>query len=194
MKKGIRIAALLTAAALAACSDDVSDPFYTVTYPILRVEATVEMEPEEPETPGDGGEGAETAGKSLRSDAAEAGISGTRTDGEDPAPDSDAAMLVAHVVANAPVQPGGSYTLEFTEYNGGRLTVRSEAKQQKGRFVKEPGATQVRFQFGTWDYLAAVATESDARTMIRTDLTETYRLLFPELKIASVVRTEYTYE
>lgn len=193
MKKGIRIAALLAVAALAACSDDASDPFYTVTYPILRVEATVEMEAEESETPGNE-EGSGTAGKGLRSSTGNAQVRGTRADAEEPAPDPDAEMLVAHVVENAPVQPGGSYTLDFTEYNGGRLTVRSNAKQQKGRFVKEPGATQVRFQFGAWDYIGVVATESDTRTMIRTDLTETYRLLFPELKIASVVRTEYTYE
>ncbi len=193
MKKGIYIAALSLATALAACSDDASEPFYSVTYPILRVEATIEMEREEPETPGDGEEGAEPTGANLRSRTTGAHIPVARAE-EEPAPDPDAAMLAAHVVENAPVQPGSSYTLEFTQADGGRLTVLSDAKRQKGRFVKEPGATQVRFQFGAWDYLASVATESDARTMIRTDLTETYRLLFPELKIASVVRTEYTYE
>ena len=186
------LASLLLAALFLAggCGDD-SEVFYSISYPIVRIEAQVtlpesEPTPEEPST----GEGTETGGNDgtgsgTGTDGTETGTGGTGTEtggtgtgggsvsdsgtgtdtgsggtgtgtgsgsgsdtgtgegeGTEEPVDPLVAQIQAEVLAEAPVQVGGRYVLDFTRYNRGPLTVdtASEAGTVQGAFFKEPGA------------------------------------------------------
>ena len=189
-----RLLALLTAA-LAACSEP-SEVYYTTRYEVTAIEAAVSVteetptEPTDPENPGtelgDGSDGEGTGG----SDNTGSG-SGSAT------PLADA--IRAAVLASAPVQVGGSYTLDYVEYNGGRLTVRPTADGEalSGAFVKLPGSTDITLYYGgdqerrcTLSYY----TDAEGQRLARfgEDLTEQFRALYPDADIQSVVRYEQT--
>ena len=210
-----RLLALLTAA-LAACSEP-SEVYYTTRYEVTAIEAAVSVteetptEPTDPENPGtelgDGSDGEGTGGSdntgsgsgSGGSDGSEGSEGGEGTeDGEGSAtPLADA--IRAAVLASAPVQVGGSYTLDYVEYNGGRLTVRPTADGEalSGAFVKLPGSTDITLYYGgdqerrcTLSYY----TDAEGQRLARfgEDLTEQFRALYPDADIQSVVRYEQT--
>ena len=215
-----RLLALLTAA-LAACSEP-SEVYYTTRYEVTAIEAAVSVteetptEPTDPENPGtelgDGSDGEGTGGSGSGGSDGSEGSAGTGggsgSDGSDGSEGSEggegsatplADAIRAAVLASAPVQVGGSYTLDYMEYNGGRLTVRPTADGEalSGAFVKLPGSTDITLYYGgdqerrcTLSYY----TDAEGQRLARfgEDLTEQFRALYPDADIQSVVRYEQT--
>ena len=210
-----RLLALL-AAALAACSEP-SEVYYTTRYEVTAIEAAVSVteetptEPTDPENPGtelgDGSDGEGTGGSdntgsgsgSGGSDGSEGSEGGEGTEGGEGSATPLADAIRAAVLASAPVQVGGSYTLDYVEYNGGRLTVRPTADGEalSGAFVKLPGSTDITLYYGgdqerrcTLSYY----TDAEGQRLARfgEDLTEQFRALYPDADIQSVVRYEQT--
>ena len=212
----------LTAALLAAggCGDD-SEVFYSIAYPVVRIEAEVTLpEPEEPEEPStgedSGSEGTEGTDGTDDSGSTDGTVDSGSTDGTDDSGSTDGtvdsgstdgteepvdplvAQIQAEVLAEAPVQAGGSYALDFTRYNRGPLTVdtAAEAGTVPGAFFKEPGATEIRFLFLELDYTAALSSYTDTdgvrKVLLTVDLTEEFQKRYPETDITKVVRREYT--
>ena len=210
-----RLLALLTAA-LAACSEP-SEVYYTTRYEVTAIEAAVSVteetptEPTDPENPGtelgDGSDGEGTGGSdntgsgsgSGGSDGSEGSEGGEGTEGGEGSATPLADAIRAAVLASAPVQVGGSYTLDYVEYNGGRLTVRATADGEalSGAFVKLPGSTDITLYYGgdqerrcTLSYY----TDAEGQRLARfgEDLTEQFRALYPDADIQSVVRYEQT--
>lgn len=245
MKQRLISALALAALALTGgCSDD-SEVFYSISYPVVRIEAEVSMPspeptpeptPEEPST----GEGSETGGNDgtgsgTGTDGTETGTetgggsgedSGTGTDtgtggtgtgtdsgsgsgsgsntgteeGEDTEESVDplVAQIQAEVLAEAPVQVGGRYVLDFTRYNRGPLTVdtASEAGTVQGAFFKEPGATEINLFFLEDNYACTISSYRDTdgkyKVLLTVDLTEIYQQRYPSAGLTKVVRQEYT--
>lgn len=213
-----RLLALLTAA-LAACSEP-SEVYYTTRYEVTAIEAAVSVteetptEPTDPENPGtelgDGSDGEGTGGSegsagtgggsgSDGSDGSKGSEGGEGTEGGEGSATPLADAIRAAVLASAPVQVGGSYTLDYVEYNGGRLTVRPTADGEalSGAFVKLPGSTDITLYYGgdqerrcTLSYY----TDAEGQRLARfgEDLTEQFRALYPDADIQSVVRYEQT--
>jgi len=111
-----------------------------------------------------------------------------------------AERIKAEIEAAAPVKAGGSYVLEFTKYNGGRLWIRqaAEADRVRGVFFKDPGATDILVYCPepAMEYTCTVAAYNDedgsSKTLLTVDLTEEYKALYPEAGITRAVRREYT--
>lgn len=197
----------LTAALLAAggCGDD-SEVFYSIAYPVVRIEAEVTLpEPEEPEEPStgedsgsEGTEGSDGTDGTDDSGSTDGTVDSGTTDGTEEPIDPLVAQIQAEVLAEAPVQAGGSYALDFTRYNRGPLTVdtAAEAGTVPGAFFKEPGATEIRFLFLELDYTAALSSYTDTdgvrRVLLTVDLTKEFQKRYPETDITKVVRREYT--
>ncbi len=215
----------LTAALLAAggCGDD-SEVFYSIAYPVVRIEAEVTLpEPEEPEEPStgedsgsegtegsDGTDGTDDSGSTdgtvdsgstdgtVDSGTTDGTVDSGTTDGTEEPIDPLVAQIQAEVLAEAPVQAGGSYALDFTRYNRGPLTVdtAAEAGTVPGAFFKEPGATEIRFLFLELDYTAALSSYTDTdgvrRVLLTVDLTKEFQKRYPESDLTKVVRREYT--
>ena len=194
----------LTAALLAAggCGDD-SEVFYSIAYPVVRIEAEVTLpEPEEPEEPStgedSGSEGTEGTDGTDDSGSTDGTVDSGTTDGTEEPIDPLVAQIQAEVLAEAPVQAGGSYALDFTRYNRGPLTVdtAAEAGTVPGAFFKEPGATEIRFLFLELDYTAALSSYTDTdgvrKVLLTVDLTEEFQKRYPESDLTKVVRREYT--
>lgn len=224
-----RLLALLTAALAACSepSDVYYTTRYEVTAIEAAVSVTEETptEPTDPENPGtepgDGsdGEGTDgsdnTGGSGSGSDGS--GSDGSDSDGSDSSEGSAgtgrgedtegsegsatplADAIRAAVLASAPVQVGGSYTLDYVEYNGGRLTVRPTADGEalSGAFVKLPGSTDITLYYGgdqERHYTLSYYTDAEGQRLARfgEDLTEQFRALYPDADIQSVVRYEQT--
>ncbi|WP_300257078.1 hypothetical protein [uncultured Alistipes sp.] len=194
----------LTAALLAAggCGDD-SEVFYSIAYPVVRIEAEVTLpEPEEPEEPStgedSGSEGTDGTDGTDDSGSTDGTVDSGTTDGTEEPVDPLVAQIQAEVLAEAPVQAGGSYALDFTRYNRGPLTVdtAAEAGTVPGAFFKEPGATEIRFLFLELDYTAALSSYTDTdgvrRVLLTVDLTKEFQKRYPETDITKIVRREYT--
>ena len=203
----------LTAALLAAggCGDD-SEVFYSIAYPVVRIEAEVTLpEPEEPEEPStgedsgsegtDGTDGTDDSGSTdgtVDSGSTDGTVDSGTTDGTEEPIDPLVAQIQAEVLAEAPVQAGGSYALDFTRYNRGPLTVdtAAEAGTVPGAFFKEPGATEIRFLFLELDYTAALSSYTDTdgvrKVLLTVDLTKEFQKRYPETDLTKVVRREYT--
>ena len=212
----------LTAALLAAggCGDD-SEVFYSIAYPVVRIEAEVTLpEPEEPEEPStgedsgsegtEGSDGTDDSGSTdgtvdsgstdgtVDSGSTDGTVDSGTTDGTEEPVDPLVAQIQAEVLAEAPVQAGGSYALDFTRYNRGPLTVdtAAEAGTVPGAFFKEPGATEIRFLFLELDYTAALSSYTDTdgvrRVLLTVDLTKEFQKRYPETDITKIVRREYT--
>ena len=206
----------LTAALLAAggCGDD-SEVFYSIAYPVVRIEAEVTLpEPEEPEEPStgedsgsegtegsDGTDGTDDSGSTdgtVDSGTTDGTVDSGTTDGTEEPVEPLVAQIQAEVLAEAPVQAGGSYALDFTRYNRGPLTVdtAAEAGTVPGAFFKEPGATEIRFLFLELDYTAALSSYTDTdgvrRVLLTVDLTKEFQKRYPESDLTKVVRREYT--
>lgn len=224
-----RLLALLTAALAACSepSDVYYTTRYEVTAIEAAVSVTEETptEPTDPENPGDGSDGEETGGSdntgggtgsdgsdgsegsagtgggsgSDGSDGSEGSEGGEGTEGGEGSATPLADAIRAAVLASAPVQVGGSYTLDYVEYNGGRLTVRPTADGEalSGTFVKLPGSDDITLYYGgdqerrcTLSYY----TDAEGQRLARfgEDLTEQFRALYPDADIQSVVRYELT--
>lgn len=150
----------------------------------------------------DGSEGSAGTGGSSGSDGSdgsEGSEGGEGTEGGEGSATPLADAIRAAVLASAPVQVGGSYTLDYVEYNGGRLTVRPTADGEalSGAFVKLPGSTDITLYYGgdqerrcTLSYY----TDAEGQRLARfgEDLTEQFRALYPDADIQSVVRYEQT--
>lgn len=207
--KGRHIPTLLAALLLTVgCSDD-SEVFYSISYPVVRIDAAVtlpepepEPNPEEPSTGEDSGtdtseggttEGGTTEGSTTEGDATEGGAT------EEPEPvDPLVAQIQAEVAAEALVQPGGGYTLDFTRYNRGPLTVdtATENGTVDGVFFKEPGATQINLFFLGQTYACTLSSYTDTdgknKVLLTVDLTALYQERYPSANIQKVQRLEYT--
>ncbi len=214
----------LTAAALmllAGGCDDASEYYYTTSYPVVRIEVSVTVEEETPEPqpepepepepepqPGEGeGEGGtETddgtgTGTDTGTGSGTGSDDGTGTSSDDGTVEEPENPLVTQlreeVLAAAPVQAGGVYTLDFKYADSGRLTVRPAAGAEtvSGGFAKQPGASNISFYFGEQAYTCAVSvyTEEGVRQALLTvDLTAEYQARYPDAKITQVLRKEYT--
>lgn len=200
----------LTAAALmllAGGCDDASEYYYTTSYPVVRIEVSVTVEEETPEPqpepepqPGEGeGEGGTETDDETGTGTDTGTGSGTGSDdGTVEEPENPlVTQLREEVLAAAPVQAGGVYTLDFKYADSGRLTVRPAAGAEtvSGGFMKQPGATAISFYFGEQAYTCAVSvyTEEGVRQALLTvDLTAEYQARYPDAKITQVLRKEYT--
>lgn len=207
----------LTAAALmllAGGCDDASEYYYTTTYPVVRIEVTVTVEEETPEPepepepqPGEGeGEGGtetdDGTGTGTGSDDGTRTDDGTGTSSDDGTVEEPENPLVTQlreeVLAAAPVQAGGVYTLDFKYADSGRLTVRPAAGAEtvSGGFAKQPGASNISFYFGEQAYTCTVTAytseEGLRQALLTVDLTAEYQARYPDAKITQVLRKEYT--
>ncbi len=183
--KAIRyIAILILAAALAACGEK-SEPYYTTSYPVSRVEATVTL-------------GA--AATATAEDEPEPEPEPDPDPDPEPEPETDPVIeaIRADVLAEAPVQAGGGYVLEFLYHNSGWLyiTPAPDAAPITGSFNKEPDKPdQLRFFYEDADYTYAVSyysEEGKSLTLLTVDLTAKYQALYPTAGITKVERLEYT--
>lgn len=248
MKLNKAFATLLTSLLLASagCSDD-SEVFYSISYPVVRIEAAVtlptpEPEPEPEPEPGEGsdtgtgtgtgtdegsgstgsdngsgtgsdvtdgsqGSGEPTGGSAGGSDGSDGSTGGsdgstggTDTGTEEPEEPVNPlqAEIEADVIASAPVQAGGRYTLDFTRYNRGPLTVETATDQGTvtGAFIKTPGATSFTCYFleEIYDCTISAYTDSDGvrKVLLTVDLTALYQERYPTAGVTSVLRKEYT--
>lgn len=185
MMKGLKYgAAVLAALLLGACSE--SEVFYTAVYPVVRVEAVVtvpspEPEPEPEPTP------TPTPTPESRADKGET---------TDPVIEE----IEAGIVASAHVQAGGRYTLNFSKYNGGRAQIETatEAGTVTAAFFKTPGTNEVLIYCpepeAEYSFTLSTYQDTDGRTktVLVTDLTETYQALYPDAGITKAERRSYT--
>lgn len=209
MKIRNRLAVLLPAILFTFSCEDNSEVFYSTTYSIERIEVLVtvsepEPEPEnpEPENPDPETPSAE-AGKAahpsqpraIRDNYRES--DGTR-EGEEAPENPLIGIIVNDALAHAPMQAGGSYTLDYTEHDGGPLRVvpAPGAERISGRFEREPGAMEIRFIYGGKDYACALGSYDNERNEIRAvltiDLTAHYQVLYPGERILQVRLRQYT--
>lgn len=207
----------LTAAALmllAGGCDDASEYYYTTSYPVVRIEVSVTVEEEtpepQPEPEPQPGEGEGEGGTGIGTDDGTGTDTGTGTgtddgtgtgsdDGTVEEPENPlVTQLREEVLAAAPVQAGGVYTLDFKYADSGRLTVRPAAGAEtvSGGFMKQPGATAISFYFGEQAYTCTVTAytgeEGLRQALLTVDLTAEYQARYPDAKITQVLRKEYT--
>lgn len=209
MKRLLVCGMLLAALNLSGGCSDNSEVFYSISYPIVRLEADVTLptpEPEEPST-GDGSESGGTqegdtqtgegSNESGTSSAPANTSSRSEEDSSEPV-DPLVAQIQAEVIAEAPVQAGGGYVLDFTRYNRGPLTVdtASEAGVVQGAFFKEPGATQINLFFLGETYACTLSSYTDSdgirKVLLTVDLTDLYQQRYPSAGLTKVIRREYT--
>lgn len=193
----------LAALLLAACGES-TVVFYTVHYPVVRVEAEVTL---------DSGSGSDEGGETSPGDgtssddetAPDDGTEGSGTDTtnetrteSDGTEDPLVQEIEAAIVAAAPVQAGGGYTLYFSQYNGGRARIvrNPEAEPVMGLFGKEPAKSQFEVIFDGEDYICKTSSYNDGtevrKTVLEIDLTESFQALYPTAGITRAVRREYT--
>ena len=181
------IAYLLLSAALlvtGGCGDD-SEVFYSITYPVVRIDAEVTLsESEEPSTgEGSGTEGTEGSG----------GTEGT----EEPV-DPLVAQIQAEAAAEGLVQAGGCYTLDFARYNRGYLTIETATQSGTltGVFFKEPGASELTFFYLDTNTSCTLSyyTDTDGvrKVLLLFDRTEAFQARYPDAGLTKVIRREYT--
>lgn len=205
----LTVAALML---LAGGCDDASEYYYTTSYPVVRIEVSVTVEEETPEPqpepepqPGEGeGEGGTETddGTGTGTDTGTGSDDGTGTSSDDGTVEEPENPLVTQlreeVLAAAPVQAGGVYTLDFKYADSGRLTVRPAAGAEtvSGGFMKQPGATAISFYFGEQAYTCTVTAytseEGLRQALLTVDLTAEYQARYPDAKITQVLRKEYT--
>ena len=170
--KAIRyIAILILAAALAACGEK-SEPYYTTSYPVSRVEATV------------------TLGAAATATAEDEPEPEPEPDPDpDPEPEPEPDPVIEAIRADV---------LAFLYHNSGWLyiTPAPDAAPITGSFNKEPDKPdQLRFFYEDADYTYAVSyysEEGKSLTLLTVDLTAKYQALYPTAGITKVERLEYT--
>ncbi len=205
------IAYLLLSAALlvtGGCGDD-SEVFYSITYPVVRIDAEVTLsEPEEPSTgEGSGTEGTEGSGGTDGTDGTggTGGTSGTDgtegsggTEGTEEPVDPLVAQIQAEAAAEGLVQAGGCYTLDFARYNRGYLTIETATQSGTltGVFFKEPGASELTFFYLDTNTSCTLSyyTDTDGvrKVLLLFDRTEAFQARYPDAGLTKVIRREYT--
>lgn len=196
------IAYLLLSAALlvtGGCGDD-SEVFYSITYPVVRIDAEVTLsEPEEPSTgEGSGTEGTEGSGGTEGTDGTD-GTGGTGgTEGTEEPVDPLVAQIQAEAAAEGLVQAGGCYTLDFARYNRGYLTIETATQSGTltGVFFKEPGASELTFFYLDTNTSCTLSyyTDTDGvrKVLLLFDRTEAFQARYPDAGLTKVIRREYT--
>lgn len=199
---------LLAVLLLAGCGETETSVFYTARYPVVKVEAEVTLQ-ETAEGGSDTGsdEGTATDDGSEGSGSISGSESGTTDVNDDTGGGSDGGSTEENplvreieeaIVAAAPVQAGGGYTLYFSQYNGGRAHIvrTPEAEAVTGVFGKDPGKSEFEILFDEEDYVCTISSYNDGtnvrKTVLEVDLTEAYRALYPAADIERAVRREYT--
>ncbi len=199
---------LLAVLLLAGCGETETSVFYTARYPVVKVEAEVTLQ-ETAEGGSDTGsdEGTVTDDGSEGSGSISGSESGTTDVNDDTGGGSDGGSTEENplvreieeaIVAAAPVQAGGGYTLYFSQYNGGRARIvrTPEAEAVTGVFGKDPGKSEFEILFDEEDYVCTISSYNDGtnvrKTVLEVDLTEAYRALYPAADIERAVRREYT--
>lgn len=203
MKEMKRVFFALAALLLAACGES-TVVFYTVHYPVVLVEAEVTLDggsgsgEDDGTTPDDGtSPDDETAPDDGTEGSGTDTTNGTRTE-SDGTEDPLVQEIEEAIVAAAPVQAGGGYTLYFSQYNGGRARIvrNPEAEPVMGLFGKEPAKSQFEVIFDGEDYICKTSSYNDGtevrKTVLEIDLTETFQALYPTAGITRAVRREYT--
>ncbi len=165
MKRFRTFASLLLLTA-AACTND-SEVFYSVTYPIVRIEAEVTLN---------------------TTTTADEGTS------ETPA---IVTTIMNDITQNSPVQNGGSYKMLYSRANGGKADIKKDELSDPivAIFVKVPGSTDYRILYETTDYTLSQRSyteESVRKVMFESDLTAHYQALYPDADLKKAVRKEYT--
>lgn len=193
---------------LAGCGETETSVFYTARYPVIKVEAEVTLQ-KTAEGGSDTGsdEGTATDDGSEGSGSISGSESGTTDVNDDTGGGSDGGSTEENplvreieeaIVAAAPVQAGGGYTLYFSQYNGGRARIvrTPEAEAVTGVFGKDPGKSEFEILFDEEDYVCTISSYNDGtnvrKTVLEIDLTEAYRALYPAADIERAVRREYT--
>ena len=187
------IAYLLLSAALlvtGGCGDD-SEVFYSITYPVVRIDAEVTLsEPEEPSTgEGSGTEGTEGSGGTEGTDG---------TEGTEEPVDPLVAQIQAEAAAEGLVLAGGCYTLDFARYNRGYLTIETATQSGTltGVFFKEPGASELTFFYLDTNTSCTLSyyTDTDGvrKVLLLFDRTEAFQARYPDAGLTKVIRREYT--
>lgn len=199
------IAYLLLSAALlvtGGCGDD-SEVFYSITYPVVRIDAEVTLsEPEEPSTgEGSGTEGTDGSGGTDGTDGTD-GTEGTEgsggTEGTEEPVDPLVAQIQAEAAAEGLVQAGGCYTLDFARYNRGYLTIETATQSGTltGVFFKEPGASELTFFYLDTNTSCTLSyyTDTDGvrKVLLLFDRTEAFQARYPDAGLTKVIRREYT--
>lgn len=199
---------LLAVLLLAGCGETETSVFYTARYPVVKVEAEVTLQ-KTAEGGSDTGsdEGTATDDGSEGSGSISGSESGTTDVNDDTGGGSDGGSTEENplvreieeaIVAAAPVQAGGGYTLYFSQYNGGRARIvrTPEAEAVTGVFGKDPGKSEFEILFDEEDYVCTISSYNDGtnvrKTVLEVDLTEAYRALYPAADIERAVRREYT--
>lgn len=162
----------LLALLLAGCDD--SEVFYSVRYDIVRAQVRIVTQPPvDPEAPDE----------SEAPDAAPAA---------DPGDDTSLVRVLE-------LPDGGGYLLDYTRYDGGRLTVRTSADASPviGEFDRQPAAKTLTFRYDGQETTYTMERYTDEATgtscvMLSTDLTDSYRELYPDEYIVEAFRYEYT--
>lgn len=198
-----RVFFALAALLLAACGES-TVVFYTVHYPVVLVEAEVTLDggsgsgEDDGTTPDDGtSPDDETAPDDGTEGSGTDTTNGTRTE-SDGTEDPLVQEIEEAIVAAAPVQAGGGYTLYFSQYNGGRARIvrNPEAEPVMGLFGKEPAKSQFEVIFDGEDYICKTSSYNDGtevrKTVLEIDLTESFQALYPTAGITRAVRREYT--
>ena len=196
------IAYLLLSAALlvtGGCGDD-SEVFYSITYPVVRIDAEVTLsEPEEPSTgEGSGTEGTEGTEGSGGTDGTEGSGGTDGTEGTEEPVDPLVAQIQAEAAAEGLVQAGGCYTLDFARYNRGYLTIETATQSGTltGVFFKEPGASELTFFYLDTNTSCTLSyyTDTDGvrKVLLLFDRTEAFQARYPDAGLTKVIRREYT--
>lgn len=108
------------------------------------------------------------------------------------------AEVLAWVIAQAPVQVGGSYRLDFNRFDGGKLTVMPSAEGEAiiGDFTKRPAAEVMTFRYGeqAYEVRSSFYRGEEDRTYdyLLIDQTEAAREALQNEAIEKVFRLEYT--
>lgn len=215
------IAYLLLSAALlvtGGCGDD-SEVFYSISYPVVRIEAEVTIpQNEEPATGDDSGtdgtdetgntgnqdgtngtDSSDGSGNTESGDGSDSGTGSTDgTDGTEEPVDPLVAQIQAEVEAEALVQAGGCYTLDFARYNRGYLTIETATQSGTltGVFFKEPGASELTFFYLDTNTSCTLSyyTDTDGvrKVLLLFDRTEAFQARYPDAGLTKVIRREYT--
>ena len=196
------IAYLLLSAALlvtGGCGDD-SEVFYSIAYPVVRIDAEVTLsEPEEPSTgEGSGTEGTEGTEGSGGTDGTEGSGGTDGTEGTEEPVDPLVAQIQAEAAAEGLVQAGGCYTLDFARYNRGYLTIETATQSGTltGVFFKEPGASELTFFYLDTNTSCTLSyyTDTDGvrKVLLLFDRTEAFQARYPDAGLTKVIRREYT--
>lgn len=185
---------------LSAC-DEKSEVFYTTTYDVVRMEVSVTLQaatplkpstsqPEEqPDTTSPEEEGDET--------------NPTPDEEVNDAPDDDtpgpsvAELIREQALAEAIVQVGGSYIMDFKHFDSGFLTAQPSAGEAPitGAFSRTPGSSTLRLHLPEHSYTYTIASYrygTTSLTQFRIDLTKEFQKLYPNHMIQRVERIEYT--